>query len=1622
MRAGWNSELERLLHRADPAAYPIVRAVSVTAEDVRERQDEFIEADGSGLHVFADGVRLSGALLDIDSSITDDINDQSLDGAAQFIAAVIQWRNADPKAELEQIRVKVNARVDGLQPSTVAQWQLRCYRVVRMNGDSFDPWELAPLHDTLTVDEVAGSSTPYVIDFDMPRPIRPAELPPEGSTRGPLMVVVLAAKRADGTRADNCAWRADSTIVTSPSTRISGAYFSDADGSNSGRWYNTGGAPVPYIELRGGSYVQSTVSFATVDNQVDLGIDPSTKDVELVGQGESPGDTGLLYEVSADGSTWFEFADGDLAAADNTPRGGHDLTGLPKQQVYQMRATLTPGASGRLSPVLRRIGARVITLTDLDEIATVSGIGYGIDPLTLKGEISEATITVLRSGERDYRDPATELLASHFIGELEFRVYVGSRLLPEHLWLHIDTFLVDDYDTTGNGIVFTCVGVLSQARAVLPPTNVAQTDRVPIEIGNASLKAAYDELVEAGLGLPERYRGPGIEDDVTTVSKTITEETDGKDELDALARLAGGAVISSQGRIKFVDVLGTKVPVASFARGEVRITGQTPGLRSRVPEFFVPWNWSEAEDRFREELRSTHATALTRFGRARLDPPGRLDDVVAKWIDTQPLAERVGREHTRKIGTGVIQIAIESIVPFPYLEPGDAVVVPLDGFVARDPDTERVLKGRLWAIGVIQQSHDVMGRSFTVWIRSYGDFFSNEQSIVRSGMIYPSVTIRRVRWEPFTAIDPGIGNHYPSLRLILDAEFQGATKLRLRHADPLLAEPRDYEIDVSAEVNGSVQAQLQLTQFHVTAYTGFAPTVEVWPINSAGLQGDVKQYDVPAVETTSDVGARISVGGSIYAVNRVVLSTGLSAAVNDTTGDLEVTASGGGGGASNLADLGDVTITDVAIGEVLQRASGGWINRTLAEAGIAAAGHTHALDDAAITGQLPASKGGTGDSTAPINSVMVGNGTDWVRTAPVAADTVLHHNGTAVAWRSIAAVALPTPPAADRWIRATGSTSGSYAWSSWALPSGGPAEAGQFLRSTGLNATAFASLIESDIPLLAISKISGLQGALDGKSDTGHGHTNLDATSAFSLGAVPVNRGGTGLAGVTGVGALAINGTNQIAALTTTTADTVLHYNGTSVGWRSISAVALPTPPSADRWLRSTGASSGNYAWSSWALPSGGPAEAGLFLRSSGLNATGFSGIQAADVPDLTATVWLAAALNAKANLSGAVFTGPVRFSTGTATDGFWVSRTGTASQGLRVWADDRTLYLDYLEDLIEGSPGSWVFRSGMDDESGMVTWMTVNSAGVPNMRAGAQVDGVPISVTTHQHALTDAAITGTLPVTKGGTGLTGVSGNGALIVNGTNQIAAATPGASDTVLHFNGTSVAWRSISAVALPTPAAANRWLRSTGSSSGNYAWSTWTFPSAGPAQADLFLVSTGLNATGFRALANSDITLGMVTQHQSSLSIAATQLTGTIASARLSGSYTGVTGLGTLSSLTVSGTGTFGSLKKTSARWLKKNIEPISVAAARREVMSWRASAYDWIETGEHDWSVIADEVGEFFASPKRDAVHLDRMFIATIPVLQDHEQLLQDHQERIAALELENADLRRQLEAVRHGLG
>lgn len=118
-------------------------------------------------------------------------------------------------------------------------------------------------------------------------------------------------------------------------------------------------------------------------------------------------------------------------------------------------------------------------------------------------------------------------------------------------------------------------------------------------------------------------------------------------------------------------------------------------------------------------------------------------------------------------------------------------------------------------------------------------------------------------------------------------------------------------------------------------------------------------------ETPAGVKAKMSSGGAIVLADYLVPGAGITFDL-DVDGRPEVSATGGGG-ANELDDLTDVTITTVINGHVLQHNGTVFVNRTLAAAGISAVGHTHPASEITV-GTF-----GAGNYVFPGNLDVTGN-------------------------------------------------------------------------------------------------------------------------------------------------------------------------------------------------------------------------------------------------------------------------------------------------------------------------------------------------------------------------------------------------------------------------------------------------------------------------------------------------------------------------------------------------------------------------------------------------------------------------------------------------------------------------
>jgi len=805
MRSGWGPRLRELLHRADPALALIVEVVAVESSAIKDTREEWAAADATtGLEILpSSGARLEGDEGSIAEHTTDDGAEvDALSHIPPYSALVIEWSDDDaPEIELRNLTARLDPRADGGQPKEVAEWRAQLFTVAN-RGPEEDIVELVPISTESRVVASGEVASNVVFDFvgswdgEGPKvgqgPEYARDYGPARFAR-PITVVRIWALTEDGQPAGNVAWLADSAEGSSKTGsgytvyhRTISPYADEFEAHESGARVILGGLVemMPRFALGQATYEPATITFSGSGNRITaLG---TTGDHEIVFDGQLPGDSTILAEIQASGGgTWYECSDGDLVGEDNTATGGSDLSALTKAAAYNMRATLTPSSSGFLTPVVRRLGVREITKQDLVGVTVVEGGGVQVDPRTLKANIAKATITVLKTGERDFRDYGTEILSRYHIGDIELRVWMGDPTgvyLSRREWLHLHSYEIEDYVSTDQAVVITGLSPLRRLRRQIPRFVVTSGDdgeREPVAIENVSLAAAAAEIIESEVGLPGRFVGPGIQG-TDLVSKTI-RDADAKDELDRLAYLDGSAYIESQGRIKAVKMMrdpAGETPVAFFLPGDFSSPeGLGPGFATRVDEFFVPYGWSESEGSFEGEVAKFNATAFTKLGGHGLRTTDREDEETAKWIPDDTLATVVAARVPDHFGNGLILWPIDPTYAQPHLEPGDPVVVVTDDFVGRSPISDQRVRGRVSALGIVAGVADLWGRGLDIWVPGFDQIVLGDRDVLRLGYRRPKIIAAEIVFLPDGSVRlEGQTEGAEAIRAVADdAAFQGTS-------------------------------------------------------------------------------------------------------------------------------------------------------------------------------------------------------------------------------------------------------------------------------------------------------------------------------------------------------------------------------------------------------------------------------------------------------------------------------------------------------------------------------------------------------------------------------------------------------------------------------------------------------------------------------------------------------------------------------------------------------------------------------------------------------------------------------------------------------------------------------
>lgn len=772
MRAGWegNTRLQDFVRREPAGADLVVEKVVVAGAEIlatKSAWDALTVSSGTIDVLVSGGVRIQASELTLAEHTTDDSTDSTrLTNEMPFDAILIEHLgNGAESREFHTFTARLDPRANGGNPKTVDHFIGEAYRVTRRIGA-----------DEINVDLIARSAPVDAVgevgaDFDFL--LQPTSgrfpvvgSPPEGGSNSrPLTLLRIIAFKEDGEIADNVSWLSDSaegSSKTDSSTYVVTHYSiiaatRQAAAQEGGTVWEFGGvvANMPRFSLTKASYATAVVTATGGSAVPDIS---GTGDLVIVARGEEWGDSVLLWEIW-DGSAWVTCVDGDIVGVDNqvTIDGvsfGSDLSGVSTTGPWDMRVTLTPSTNNLRTPVAIDFGIERVTKTLLPGVATIEGGERRVDPLSLKAEISSAEIHIKKTAEKDYRDYGSLILSGNHIGDVEYRVHVGD---PNETYLHRSEWMlhsvwdVEDYHSTKDDHVIEVLSPLRRIRVPIPPfvtTSGNDGTRKAIDV-SGTRKAVWEELLDSLVGLPARYKGPGVEDTTNSIKKTISEG-DAKDELDRVAYLGGETNIESQGRIKAVKVMRDNpfdTIVARFPLGSYDPVSIGPGFRARTDEFFVKFNFEESDGRFENERRYLNATAILKLGGAGLDTTQRLDEEAAKWIITEALADEVGDRVPKHFGNGQIVWEILDLGWHPQLELGDTVIIETDQFVARSPINSQPIRGLVSTIAFVVFVGPGKGKRLGLWVPGFEYITILNGDVTRTGQWERELSNSVIVWE-----------------------------------------------------------------------------------------------------------------------------------------------------------------------------------------------------------------------------------------------------------------------------------------------------------------------------------------------------------------------------------------------------------------------------------------------------------------------------------------------------------------------------------------------------------------------------------------------------------------------------------------------------------------------------------------------------------------------------------------------------------------------------------------------------------------------------------------------------------------------------------------------------------
>jgi hypothetical protein len=140
----------------------------------------------------------------------------------------------------------------------------------------------------------------------------------------------------------------------------------------------------------------------------------------------------LSLSTAGSGGPWTSVTDGDVVTT--------------KQQAYHLKLVLNAPANQNVAPRVSALGIEFRTPVDVTAEATVTPIAQEIDVPFMAASIGEGSVSVVRTGARDFRDQASDLATSVPVSQLEVDVRLGSRhpRVTRDAWMLIDRATVNN--------------------------------------------------------------------------------------------------------------------------------------------------------------------------------------------------------------------------------------------------------------------------------------------------------------------------------------------------------------------------------------------------------------------------------------------------------------------------------------------------------------------------------------------------------------------------------------------------------------------------------------------------------------------------------------------------------------------------------------------------------------------------------------------------------------------------------------------------------------------------------------------------------------------------------------------------------------------------------------------------------------------------------------------------------------------------------------------------------------------------------------------------------------------------------------------------------------------------